>query len=296
MVFDCITTYIYPCKKTKYVLMNFFTRLSNGWTIAMNSLKVLKANKQLIIFPILSGFAMLLVSASFIVAVLAKADWQVDYITDDYSRATQYVLMFLFYFVNYFVIVFFNVALMHCTHLYFKGEEVSLQAGLRFSLSRLGAIVSWALFAATVGTLLRILQESLGKIGKIIIGLIGIVWNIATFFVVPVIAYENENAIGAFKRSVQLMKEKWGESIGASFSFGIIQFIAFLLLGALAFVIGSFVHIIAGVAVAVIGGILILATMSAAQSIFISAVYHNVTGNPVEHFHQNMIDELFIAK
>lgn len=104
--------------------------------------------------------------------------------------------------------MFFNVALMHCTKLYFSGEEVTLQKGLQFSISRLGTILSWALFAATVGTLLKIIQENLGKIGKIVIGLIGIVWNVATFFVVPVIAYENTNATGAFKRSVQLMKEK----------------------------------------------------------------------------------------
>ena len=276
--------------------MNVFTRLSNGWTIAMNSLQVLKANKQLIVFPILSGFSLLLVSASFFTAVLASAGWHVDTVTDDYSKATQYGLLFVFYFLNYFVIVFFNVALMRCTQLYFMGEEVSLQKGLQFSVSRIGAILSWALFAATVGTVLKIVQENLGKIGKIVIGLIGIVWNVATFFVVPVIAFEDKNAIGAFKRSVQLMREKWGESIGASFSFGLMQFIAILLLGALAFLIGSFVHVVAGVIVAVLGIVLILAIMSAAQSIFISSVYLNITGDPTEHVQQQLIDELFVAK
>lgn len=276
--------------------MNFFSRLSNGWTIAMNSFKVLQANKQLIIFPILSGFSLLLVSASFFTGVLAHAGWQLDAMRDDYSKVAQYSLLFLFYFINYFVIVFFNVALMHCTHLYFKGEEVSVKAGINFGVSRIGAILSWALFAATVGTLLRIVQDYLGKIGKIVIGLIGIVWNIATFFVVPVIAYENENAIGAFKRSVQIMKEKWGEKVGATFSFGLVQFVAFLLLGALVFLIASFIHPIAAIVIGAIGVVLVLSVMSAARSIFISALYHNVTGDPVEHFHQQMIDELFVQK
>jgi hypothetical protein len=36
--------------------------------------------------------------------------------------------------------------------------------------------------------------------------------------------------------------------------------------------------------------------MSAAQTIFIAAVYHNVTGNPVEHFNQKLIDNLFEPK
>ena len=276
--------------------MNFFNRLSNGWTIAMNSFKVLKANKELIIFPILSGVSLLLVSASFFVTVLASAGWQVITITDDYSKLAQYALIFLFYFLNYFVIVFFNVALMHCTRLYFNGEEVSLQKGLQFSISRLGAILSWALFAATVGTLLKILQENLGKIGKIIIGLIGIVWSVATFFVVPVIAFENENAFGAFKRSTQLMKDKWGQSIGASFSFGLVQLAGFALLAVPALLLGYFVHIFLGIAVAVIGIVLILAIMSAAQSVFISSVYLNITGDPAEHINQHLVDELFVAK
>lgn len=35
--------------------MNFFTRLSNGWKISMDSFKVLKANKQLILFRSYQG-------------------------------------------------------------------------------------------------------------------------------------------------------------------------------------------------------------------------------------------------
>src|SRR4051794_10765030 len=165
--------------------MSFFTKISNGWTIAMNSFKVLKANKQLIVFPILSGFSLLLVTASFFTAALAKSGWHVNAIRE-YDKVTQYSLLLLFYFANYFVVVFFNVALMHCTRMYFKGEDVNLREGLNYSISRIWSILSWALFAATVGTFLRILQENMGKIGRMIISIIGIVWNVATFFVVPV--------------------------------------------------------------------------------------------------------------
>lgn len=275
--------------------MNIFTRMSNGWAIAKNSFKVLQANKQLIVFPILSGLSLLLVTASFITAALAKTGWDFSSI-GQYSKAVQYGLLFLFYFVNYFVVVFFNVALIHCTRMYFKGEEVNLKEGLNYSISRIWAILSWALFAASVGTLLRILQENLGRPGKLIIALIGIVWNIATFFVVPVIAFERGNALHAFKRSAQLMKEKWGEKIGASFSFGLIQFIAILLVVAIAALLAAAIHPIVGIAVAALGIAFILVVMSAAQSIFVSAVYHNVTGDPVEQYHQTLIDELFVQK
>jgi len=275
--------------------MSFFDRLSNGWKISMNSFKILKANKQLIIFPVLSGISLLLLIGSFFTAIYAASGWNFDNLNGT-SPVINYLVMFLFYVVNYFIVVFFNMALIHCTHLYFKGEEVTVKKGLQFSMSRLGVIFSWAIFAATVGTILRAIQENSGALGKIITGIIGIVWSVTTFFVVPVIAYEKLGPIDAFKRSSQLMKQKWGESLGATFSFSIIQLLAMFLLAIPLFAIGALIHPLAGVALAIPGAFIILAVMSAAQTIFVSAVYHDVTGDPTEHFNQQMIDNLFQKK
>lgn len=275
--------------------MSFFDRLSNGWTLAMNSFKVLKENKQLIIFPILSSISLVLVMGSFVLVFLGINGWPGE-AAEDSSNLSYYVYMFLFYLVNYFVVVFFNMALIHCTRLYFRGEEVSINAGLRFSLSRIGTIFTWSVFAATVGTILRIIQEESGIIGKIITGLIGIVWSIATFFVVPIIAYENLGPIAAFKRSAQMMKQKWGESLGANFSFALIQFLAMIVLIIPCFIIGSTVNLYLGIALGLMGAFIISAIFSAAQTIFVSAVYHNINDEPAKHFNQQMIDGLFQKK
>jgi hypothetical protein len=275
--------------------MNLFTRLSNGWNIALNSFKVLRENRQLILFPLLSGISMILVIGSFATAVFALSGWNTDTVREQ-SRLAGYLVTFAYYLVNYFVIVFFNTALVHCTHLYFNGEEVSVRKGLRFAVSRIRAILSWAVFAATVGTILRILQESLGSIGKIITGLIGIVWSIATFFVVPVIAYENVGPLEAFRRSSTLVKEKWGEGLGASFSFGLIQLLSFVLLAIPCFLLAWAIHPLVGIAVFLLGVFAILAVMSAVKVIFISAIYHNINGDPVKHFNQQLADSLFVGK
>ena len=111
-----------------------------------------------------------------------------------------------------------------------------------------------------------------------------------------VIAYENLGPLDAFKRSSQLMKQKWGESLGATFSFGLIQFIAILVIGLALFFIGSLIHPIAGIALAVLEAFVIVTIMSAAQTIFVSAVYHDVTDDPVTHFNKALIDGLFINK
>jgi len=276
--------------------MNFFDRLSNGWKLAKSSFKILRANKQLIIFPVLSGISLVLIIGSFFVATLANAGWNTDNI-GELSSAGYYALVFLFYLVNYFVIVFFNMALIHCTRLYFQGKEVSVAAGLRFSMSRIGAIFSWAVFAATVGLILRAIQENSGIIGKIITGIIGIVWSVATFFVVPIIAYENLGPIGAFKRSSQMMKQKWGESLAAGFSFGLIQFLGFIVICIPLFYLGTLIDPLAGIALAVAGMFIIMAITSSVQTIFVSAVYHNITnGDVTDHFNQQLVDDLFVRK
>jgi MFS family permease len=275
--------------------MNIFEKLSNGWTLSMNSLKVLKENKQLIIFPLLSGISMILIIGSFFVAMLASADWQLDGIHED-ATWFRYGMGFLFYIINYFVVVFFNTALIQCTRDYFNGEKPSVKKGIQFSLSRLGAIFTWSVFAATVGFILRVIQENLGSLGKIITGLIGMVWGIATFFVVPIIAYENLSPLQAVKRSVQLMKEKWGESLGSTFSFGLLRLLAFVIVCVPLFALGYFIHPLVGLTLAVLGLFFVISVMSAAQTIFISAVYHNMNGDPVKNFDEKFAENLFRTK
>ena len=275
--------------------MNLFTRLSNGWTIALNSFAVLKENKQLILFPILSGISMILVIGSFITALLAANGWDAQAF-DNQSPVVNYSIVFVYYLINYFIIVFFNTALVHCTQLYFTGEEPTIRKGLQFALSRIGAIFSWAVFAATVGTILRILQDNFGRIGKIITGLIGIVWSIATFFVVPVIANENLGPISAFKRSSELVRQKWGEGLGATFSFGLIHILAILALAVPSFALGYLIYPIAGIVLFVLGIFTIIVILNAAKVVFISAIYYNINGDPVKHYNQALADNLFREK
>ena len=92
------------------------------------------------------------------------------------------------------------------------------------------------------------------------------------------------------------MKQKWGESLGATFSFGIIQLLAMFLIAIPLYIIGSLIHPFAGIALAIPGAFIILSILSAAQTIFISAVYHDVTGDPTEHFNRQMVDDLFRKK
>lgn len=275
--------------------MSFFSRLSLGWTIAENSFKVIRTNKQLMLFPIFSGIAVILVVLSFIAGLFAAIGWNVQFV--ETNDPWMYVVCaFIFYYVTNFIIIFFNVALVHCTHLYFNGEMPTVSAGIRHSLKRIRAILGWSLLAATVGWLLKLIQENSGIVGKIITALVGIVWGIATFFVLPVIAYESTSPFGAVKRSAQLMKEKWGESIGAGFSFGFFKLIAMLLIGFVAFLAAYFIHPFVGIAIAIPCVLALLVVFSTAETVFVSAIYHKVHGDPIEHFNDQLVDSLFVHR
>lgn len=274
--------------------MSFFARLSNGWEIARTSFRVLNAHKELIVFPILSGISILLVAGSFFAGFLSHADWDAANIS--IGRTAMYLLVFAFYIVNYFIVVFFNMALMHCAKLYFDGEEVTVAKGLQFSMSRLGAIFSWAVFAATVGIILKMAQDNMGWVGRLIISFVGFAWSVATFFVIPVIAYENVGPYEAVQHSARLMKEKWGESIGANFSIGLVGLVVFIPLAFCAMAVSALINEFAGIAIFVAGTLLIVAVSSALHSIFISAVYNHINGNLNDHFNKQMLDGLFTEK
>jgi Family of unknown function (DUF6159) len=275
--------------------MNLFTRLNNGWKLSMASFEVLKKNKQLLLFPVLSTIALMLTIASFVIIILSAFGLN---FFDSLRQGSpiESVITFCFYLINYFVIVFFNMALIHCVRLYFHGEEPTIGKGLAFSFSRIRDIFAWAVLAATVGMILNVLENNLGKFGKVITGLLGIAWSIATFFVVPVIAYEKLGPIDAFKRSASIMKEKWGESLAANFSFFVIQLIVFavIILPLIALAVWGYVLQAALLGVIIFSVLAII--LSAVKVIFITAVYEHVNSAPVPGFDPQMLDRAFGAQ
>ena len=171
-----------------------------------------------------------------------------------------YLALFVFYLVQYFVIIFFNTALAGAAMMRLRGEPASVSAGFAMARAKLLNILGYALIAATVGLLLRMLQERLGFIGRLGIGLLGLAWTVATFLVVPVLASEDVGPVDAVKRSVALLRRTWGENLighaGLGAVFGLLMFFAILLsalLVGLAFASQSVVEIVTAMALVVVG-------------------------------------------
>ncbi|MEZ5043789.1 MAG: DUF6159 family protein [Saprospiraceae bacterium] len=278
--------------------MRFFDRMSNGWKLGMTSLKIISENKQLLVFPIMSSVALIVVVFSFMGGAFALWGMNFDIMLEEATGGSELLLygfLFIFYLINYFVIVFFNIALIHCTRLIFDGKPATISDGLNFSGSRLGTIISWAFLSATVGVVLQMLEDRLGWIGKIVIGFIGAAWSIATFFVVPIIAYEEVSPLEALKRSGTMMKQKWGEAIGANFSFGLFFIVGYLLI-IISGIALFFIHPILGIVSIVLSALLLHTVVSAGKTVFIAATYNQMHDRPASRFDDNVLDDIFINK
>lgn len=192
---------------------------SRSWLLLKESFAVLRDNTGLVMFPIVSGICTLIVTASFAVPGFLLFNSSGD--TESVNPAI-YVLLFLFYLVNYFVIIFFNAGLVFCVRKILYGQPTTFSEGLKEAWSRFGQILGWAVISATVGMVLQYLRENAGLPGKIIAGLLGMAWNLLTFFVIPVLVFEGVGPIEAVKRSGSIFKRTWGESVVGQFSVSVI--------------------------------------------------------------------------
>ncbi len=199
------------------------------------SFRVLRQDKQLLIFPVLSSIACLAVFISFAAPMLATDIFQSileskkQHALSGGMKALAFAIGFAYYFVNFFVVVFFNTALVSCAMQRFDGQTPTVRGGIRAAISLLPQILGWALLSATVGMVLRTIGERFGPVGKIVIGLIGMAWTIATYFVVPVLVVERAGPIDAVKRSVSVLSETWGKALVSNVGLGLINVGLFLL-------------------------------------------------------------------
>src|SRR5690349_4502304 len=90
-----------------------FERFRRSWSLVKASASVLRQDKELLWFPLMSTIALVIVVACFALPVIGLASLDSLAAREDGSTPPiVYVVAFLFYFVNYFVIFFFNTALV----------------------------------------------------------------------------------------------------------------------------------------------------------------------------------------
>jgi len=252
-------------------------RISNSFALVKASARVLQLDKELMVFPLMSGIATLLVIASFITPIFLIGPELFDSENPSYLA---YVLGFLFYLVQYTVIFFFNAALVGAALIRLDGGDPTVSDGLAIASKRMGSIIGYAAIAATVGMILRAISERSGLVGKIVAGLMGMAWTLTTYLTVPILVTKDIGPIDAVKESAKIFKRTWGEQVIGNFGMGA----AVMLIGlawtgvsvALIVAMGSLgmgLSILAAVGIMVLGYVVLALWASALNGIYTAALY-----------------------
>ncbi len=276
-----------------------FTKLQNSWNLVKASARVLSADKELVFFPAISGLALLLVSASFIAPLFVfGSGFEVQG-----AGVIGWVLLFLFYMVQYTVIFFFNSALVGAALIRLDGGDPTVGDGLRIAKSHFGSILGYAAIASTVGLILQGARERSNGLGSMVVGMLGVGWNLVTFLVVPVLVTHNVGPIDAIKESARILKQTWGEQIvgnaGVGFVFGFFHVLwTIIVVPSIIFAaMSGNPWLIVPVIVVGVLGYLTLALIGATLSgIYSAALYRFATSGQSALFDQRLLEGAFRQK
>ncbi|MGZ8620727.1 MAG: DUF6159 family protein [Actinomycetota bacterium] len=247
--------------------------ISRGFRLAKASWQVVREDRELLWLPVISFFCSLIVMAVFALGALGIG------LPENQSSQISpalYVLGFVMYVALAFVSIYFNAAVIGTAMKRLQGEDASIHDGLALARQHIGKIFVWAVITATVGMILRSLQERAGIIGRIVLGIVGIAWTVLTFFVVPVLLFEPVGVGDAIKRSGSIFRQRWGETFVGNGTIGIAIFlvsIPVLIVGGL---IAAVVPALGIVLLVVAIGIL-MAIGSATTGVFNAALYRYAT-------------------
>lgn len=283
-----------------------FDSWGRSWQLVKASWAILQADKELIWFPVISGIVTILISlVMFIPSIMVSITLFSTGASEGVTEVIGFIGLFIFYLVTYTISIYFNTALIGAAMIRLDGGDPTMKDGFEIANSRLSKIIAFAAMSATIGIIIRFLQERGGIVGNIVSWLGGIAWNLATFLVIPVLVVQDIGPWEAIQTSASMLKRTWGEQITGNWSIGGIFFLLYLLVILIAFGLGfiaigvmdSVPALIVVISVAVIAMIVIAVVQGALNGIYQAAVYRYAeTGTAPDNFDIDLIQGAFKEK
>lgn len=272
-----------------------FRTIGHTFELMKMSWRVLMMDRELILFPIMSGVALFVLVGAML--GVGGATGTLDRVGEGSSEslgAIDAILGAAFVFVSSAIVIFFNAALIAAALERLRGGDPNIGSGLRAASARLPQILAWALITVIVSMILQALRERGGIAGSIASMIGGVAWSLATFFVIPVLVTEGVGPIEAIKRSAGLLRQTWGNQVTANFGFMIVGLLAVLVAivpAALLF----FVHPLLGIAVGVPLVAVAIGAVQALEGIFKAALYDYARGDEPHGFDRDTLASAYRA-
>lgn len=188
-------------------------RFARSWDLFKTSLKVVKQDKELLWMPVLGGLASLVAIAGITGVGFASGVWPETQAPDGGANVPGILLAFALYIVLAFIALFFNAAVVAGASERLAGGDPTVGSALRAAARKAGKLFLWSIVVATVNVLLQMVRERNGAVGQVLAGLAGTAWNLATYFMVPILVFESQGLGGSLRRSGGLFKQTWGETV-----------------------------------------------------------------------------------
>ena len=270
-------------------------------TIVRESWSILKQDKELLLFPIISAIISLIAIGGLIFWYMTSMPSVDAESVKENTGVAEYAFLLVYYVVLFFIANFFQVAMYMIISARFNGQNLGFGDGMKGAWENMGKIFLWSLISATVGVILRAIADKSEIVGKIVAGILGAAWNIMTYFSLLSLVIGGKSVKDSFKESASIIRKTWGETlivnVGVGFFFGLITLGVAFALFVLAAIIQDF---IVAIALAVIF-VLYLACLSVVSStlgaIFKFALYeYGRSGKIIPGFTADVVVNAFKKK
>ena len=270
-------------------------RISRGWTLTKVSWEVVKRRPALLVLPVMS----LITTA--VAGMILLGPWAFD-VVDQHSKLRIFVAAAVCSYPFVLISTFFNVAFYAMANAAFDGREMGIGEALAVARKHLRSIAVWSLVSTLVGTALRALEQAPGggalalRIAEV---LLSAAWALASYFVVPALAIEDLNVRDAMRRSISVIRERWGESVTGNFVIGVIMtlvLIPVVIVGAIGIAIAGSTPVLGYVIIAlavVVGGAVLLVQTAVAQVFRLAVFRFATTGEAAAPFTNEQLESAF---
>lgn len=274
-----------------------------GRAIFKQAFIAFRQDTQVLAIPLLAFLATLVAGVLIVVSWILLIPAMEIY---DASGVIQPALGIVAAFLATNIHVVSQAAVMAAANDRFNGNNPTVGKSLAFAFKKYGQLSLFGFLEATVGLVLRAIQERLGFIGGLLRIVGGLLWAVATYFAIPGIIFGGQTATESIKSSVVLIKEKWGNALKTNIVASAVIALVFLIaLGVVMSGVGLIVMdqtgnllysglslIGSGVVIFIIGGLLQASVMAYVKV----ALYRYATGQSLPGFDDALLGQAFKVK
>ncbi len=266
--------------------------------IVKQSWNVLNKDMEIMWFPILSFIgtllAVVIMGVLFFFIALGGHPEALRNDHVEFNNIAVYGTLLIYYIVVFFISNFFQAALLTIVQGRFDGKDLSFRDGLRNASKNFTKLFYWSLISATVGVILRTIEDKFKFIGRIISSLLGAAWALLTYFSLPSLVIGNVSVKDSFKESAALIRKTWGETLivnfGVGLFFGLLTFILCALTIGSIVLVPTYQMIITSIILLVLAFFMMIIISSTLSSIFKLALYNYAKNGKVpEGFSEELI-------